>query len=76
MSQTLEAADPGDVSIIFMKFNRKGRYTAFKLPADFKTYRHLDYTDTQGNEWRITGFEDFFELNKDSFKSSCENQNG
>ncbi len=72
MSQTLEAADPGDVNIIFMKFNRKGRYTAFKLPADFKTHRHLDYTDSQGNTWRITGFEDFFELNKDSFKTSCE----
>lgn len=72
MKQTLEAADPGDISIIFMKFNRKGRYTAYKLPANFQTYRHVDYTDEQGNTWRITGFEDFFQLNKDTFKQACE----
>lgn len=71
LEQTLEAADEGDCNILFMKFNRKGRYCAFQLPNTFGTLRHLDYTDKQGNNWRFTGFEDFFELNRDTFKSRC-----
>jgi hypothetical protein len=72
MKQTLEAADPGDISIIFMKFNRKGRYIAYKLTTGFENHRYIDYQDEQGNFWRITGFEDFFELNKDNFMNSCK----
>lgn len=72
LEQTLEAADPGDCNILFMKFNRKGKYVAYQLPQDFSTYRHLDYTDKQGNHWRITGFDDFFELNQQAFKDSCK----
>jgi uncharacterized glyoxalase superfamily protein PhnB len=72
IEQTLEAEDKGDVSIIFMKFNRKGKYVAYKLPIGFIDNRYLDYQDKQGNYWRITGFEDFFELNKDSFRDKCK----
>lgn len=72
IEQTLEAEDKGDVSIIFMKFNRKGRYVAYKLPAGFTNHRYLDYQDKQGNTWRFTGFEDFFELNKNSFRDKCK----
>jgi len=72
LKQTLEAADSGDISIVFMKFNRKGRYVAYKLPAGFINHRYLDYQDQQGNFWRITGFEDFFELNKDEFEKRCK----
>lgn len=68
MKQTLDAADPGDFSVIFMKFNRKGRYICYQIPTEFKDYRHVDYTDEQGNTWRITGLEDFFELNKADFE--------
>lgn len=70
--QTLEAADPGDVNIIFMKFDRRGRYVAYQLPLSFDNHRFIDYTDEAGNKWRITGFEDFFELNKDTFYQVCK----
>jgi len=71
IEQTLEAADDGDFSIIFMKFNRKGIYTAYELPQGnhFKTIRHLDYTDKTGKTWRFTGFNDFFGLNSEAFKT-------
>lgn len=67
--QTLIAADPGDLNIIFMKFNRKGRYVAFQLPQAFQTFRHLDYTDKANNIWRISGFDDFFKLNQVAFET-------
>jgi hypothetical protein len=73
IEQTIDAADPGDINIIFMKFNRKGRYVAYELPtgSTFKTLRHLDYTDKKGRIWRITGFDDFFGLNSEEFKKKC-----
>lgn len=74
LEQTLDAADPGDCNILFMKFNRKGRYLAYQLPQNFNTIRHLDYTDKSGNNWRITGFDDFFTLNKDIFSQSCKKE--
>jgi hypothetical protein len=71
ISQTLDAADTGDINIIFMKFNRKGRYVLFDANVKFKTYRHVDYQDKSGNLWRFTGLDDFFSLNKDSFQKNC-----
>lgn len=71
ISQTLDAADTGDTNIIFMKFNRKGRYVLFDAATDFKTFRHVDYQDKLGNHWRFTSFDDFFSLNKDSFQKNC-----
>jgi len=65
------SSDVNDVNILFMKFNRKGRFVAFQLPKTYKTNRSLDYTDSLGTSWRITCFEDFFELNKDSFRNNC-----
>ena len=72
LEQTLEAADPGDISILFMKFNRKGKYVAYLMPEPFYTIRHLDYIDKGGNVWRITGFDDFFEHNTINFEARCK----
>jgi len=72
LEQTLEAADPGDCNILFMKFNRKGKYVAYLMPEPFYTIRHLDYIDKGGNIWRITGFDDFFEHNAVNFEGRCK----
>jgi hypothetical protein len=71
ISQTLDAADQGDINIIFMKFNRKGRYVLFQSGTNFQTYRHVDYQDKLGNHWKFTSFDDFFSLNKDLFQNNC-----
>lgn len=71
LEQTLDAANTGDCSILIMKFNRIGKYLAFQMPKDFKTYRHIDYQDKNNNLWRITGFDDFFSLNTNEFKKHC-----
>lgn len=72
LEQTLSASDKGDCNLLCMKFNRKGRYLAFQLPEDFDTQRYLDYKDKNNNVWRITGFDDFFALNKDNFALRCK----
>ena len=72
IDQTMEVSDEGDVSIIFMKFDYIGRYVAFQLPQDFECKRFVDYKSQNWGTWRMTKFEDFFELNKDSFKESCK----
>lgn len=74
IEQTLEAADPGDCNIIFMKFNRRGRYILYQLPEEFETHRSLDYNDRSGNTWRFTGFEDFFELNTQALQNRSRQQ--
>lgn len=74
IEQTLEAADKGDLNIIFMKFNNLGWFIAYSLDKgkDFITHRHIDYTDKQGNLWRITGFDGFFDHNKQIFQAHCQ----
>tara|TARA_Y100000114_G_scaffold155081_1_gene178453 strand:- start:314 stop:829 length:516 start_codon:yes stop_codon:yes gene_type:complete len=71
IEQTLEAADKGDCNILMMKFNRIGRYLAFQSTRDFKTFRHVDYTDKNKNIWRFTSYNDFFKLNKTEFQHNC-----
>ena len=75
LAQALEAEDAGDLTFVCMKFDRKGRYIAYKEPENFKTTRYIDYTDTTDTLWRITNFETFFELNKETFKNRCIDTN-
>ena len=71
IEQTLEAADKGDCNVLIMKFNRIGKYLAFQSTSNFKTLRHVDYTDKNKNTWRFTSYNDFFTLNKTEFQHSC-----
>lgn len=72
IDQTMEVADEGDVNVIFMKFDYIGRYVAFQLPQDFECKRFIDYESKNWGTWRMTSFEDFFDLNLDSFKKACK----
>lgn len=70
LQQIIDAADPGDVNILFMKITRIGKFVAFETTQPFDTVRYLDYTDKEGRIWRITEFDSFFKLNKDTFKQA------
>ena len=72
IGQSLDAADEGDFTIIFMKFNRIGRYVCYRQTDDMKANRFIDYTSKKYGSWRITNFEEFFDLNKDTVKKICE----
>ena len=51
IDQCLDAGDPGDANIIFMKFNRKGRYILFQIESSDTKSRDnsQDITDTTSN---------------------------
>jgi len=72
LEQTRAASDEGDLDILFFKITRKGTYLAYRVEGSFfHTTRHIDYRDNNNILWRITGFNEFFNLNKQSFKIRC-----
>lgn len=70
LQQLMDAADDGDVNILFMKFNRKGRYVAVQasLPWDHSV-SYMTYRDDKHGDWMIYSFEKFFEHNTSILKS-------
>jgi len=68
LQQIKDAADPGDINILFMKITRVGRFVGFESSQNFETHRHVQYTDREGVEWKLTEFDSFFELNRATFE--------
>ena len=68
LQQIREAADGGDVNILFMKITRVGKFVAFETSQNFLTNRSVNYVDDAAWEWRITEFESFFNLNRAAFE--------
>jgi len=74
LQQLMDAADGGDLNILFMKFNRKGRYVA--VQANLPWERGCSYTlykDVTHGDWMIYSFEEFFKLNTTLLKSLSKN---
>lgn len=66
--QIRDAADPGDINMLFMKITRIGKFVGFEATQTFKTHRHVSYTDKAGVTWILTEFDSFFELNWAAFE--------
>lgn len=76
ISQTLDAADQGDLNIIIMKFNRKGSYIAFQehhIPT-IKTTRHITYYSEKFGPWAFTNYDEFWKLNFDAVRQLSQNK--
>ena len=56
IDQLLDVADEGDVNLLFMKFNRKGRYVLHNL-KDFECFG-IPYNDV----WNFTSYDLFVEV--------------
>jgi len=71
LSQLMTASDPGDMNILFMKFNRRGRYVAVQATLPWNTdCNHVIYNSVTGHGgWMIYNFETFFKLNSDQVKT-------
>jgi hypothetical protein len=66
----MEAADPGDLNILFMKFNRKGRYVAVQANQPWeRSCSYTMYKDVNHGNWMIYSFEEFFKINTTLLKS-------
>lgn len=74
IEQCVTAADDEDFNIIFMKFNRKGKYIAVQAQPNNTTLiltRHFNYTSGIYGHWYIMAHDLFWELNSDQVKQLC-----
>lgn len=78
IEQCMDVADDGDVNILFMKFNNKGKYVALQLP-DNKTHilgliqsNFFQYQSQHYGIWLIMDFDNFFKLNSEWLKITSQ----
>lgn len=69
LDQLLDVADPNDVNILFMKFNRKGRYVCVQSKLTWVSDNFLYYTSKKYGDWMIFEFDSFFDLNTELLKT-------
>lgn len=76
IDQCMDVSDPGDFSIIFMKFNRKGTYIAVQLSptTQLQLVRHINYGSIKNAHWAIMDHNTFWELNSEVVKQLCSSQ--
>lgn len=68
LGQLMDVADPDDVNILFMKFNRKGRYVCVQSKLTWVSDNFIYYTSKDYGDWTIFEFDSFFKLNTDILK--------
>jgi hypothetical protein len=71
LDQMMAVAENDDLIILFMKFNRKGKFVAVQTSVTWVTDNFLYYSSTKHKDWLIIEFDHFFKLNKDLLKSYC-----
>lgn len=65
LTQLMTAADDNDFNILFMKFNRRGRFVAVQASIPWcSDCNYVRYTSKKHGSWMIYSLEKFFELNK------------
>jgi hypothetical protein len=74
LEQLLAVADAGDLNLLFMKFNRKGRYIAVQCKLTWITDNFFFYGSKKHGDWYIMEFDSFFLQNKNLIKAYSGNQ--
>jgi hypothetical protein len=69
LDQLMSVSDEGDLNILFMKFNRKGRYVAVQCGLTWVTDNFTYYSSGKFGDWLIIEFNHFFKNNKDLLKA-------
>jgi hypothetical protein len=69
LDQLMAVADTDDVSVLFMKFNRKGKFVAVQSSLTWSSDNFMYYSSKSHNDWIIIEFEQFFKLNRDLLKT-------
>jgi len=68
LDQLMDVADEGDMNILFMKFNRKGRYIAVQPKLTWKIDTFMFYASEKHGDWIIAEFDSFFKNNAELVK--------
>jgi hypothetical protein len=76
IDQVMAVSEPMDLNVLFMKFNRKGKFICVESKLTWITDQFLYYTSEKHNDWLIIEFDHFWKYNKDIFKtySSIKNK--
>jgi hypothetical protein len=69
LEQLTDVADPNDLNILFMKFNRIGRYVAVECKLTWVADNFFFYGNKKYGDWYIIEFDTFFKNNKDLVKA-------
>jgi hypothetical protein len=69
LAQLMDVADPDDCNILFIKFNRKGRYVAIQSKLTWVTDNFVYYTHPKLGDWIIMEFDTFFSHNSKLLKA-------
>ena len=68
LDQLMSVSEPQDLNLLFMKFNRKGKFMCVQSKLTWITDQFLYYTSKNHNDWLIIEFEHFWKLNKELIK--------
>lgn len=69
IGQMTDVADTDDFNILFMKFNRKGKFVCVPSNLTWITDQFMYYTSKKHGDWLIIEFEHFFKHNTDLVKT-------
>lgn len=69
IGQMMDVADTDDFNILFMKFNRKGKFVCVPSNLTWITDQFIYYTSKKHGDWLIIEFEHFFKHNIDLVKT-------
>ena len=69
LEQLLDVSDDNDLNVLFMKFNRIGRYIAVEPKLTWVTDNFVFYGSEKHGDWYIMGMESFFRFNTELFKA-------
>ena len=67
IDQLMTVSEINDINVLFMKFNRKGKFVAVQCGPTWVTDNFMYYSSKFG-DWLLIEFEDFFKHNKDLLK--------
>ena len=69
LEQLMDVADVGDLNVLFMKFNRIGKYVVVQANSPWvNTCSYALYRSPKFGDWMVYSFEKYFELNSELFK--------
>ena len=71
IDQMMAVAESDDLNILFMKFNRKGKFVCVQSKLTWVTDHFLYYSSKAYKDWLIIEWDNFFKLNKDLLKAYC-----
>jgi len=69
IDQLMTVAETNDLNVLFMKFNRKGKFICVPSKYTWVTDQFLYYTSEKYNDWVIIEFDHFWKHNISIFKS-------